>query len=259
MASSENPHGQSGGRESSPAIACKESPGKAPRGGEALTIRGFSTFDIKGISVAAVDLQRASEYICRLATEAHGAHVTVTGAHGIVESTCDERVRTAHQQALMVVPDGMPLVWLGRSLGFKSIGRVRGADLMKCIFANEQYKQLRHFFYGASPSVVSKLLEALRAKFGDVNLVGVYCPPMKPMGYVERNDVLTFIRDLKPDLIWVKSQLPNKKSGCTCTCPESAPALQSGSVPRLIWFPAGLSKLRDGCNWWDLNGYFVWS
>ena len=172
---------------------------------------GFPTFDIRGVSVTAIDLASACELICRHAVDAHGEYVTVTGAHGIVESAYDERIRNSHLQAFMVVPDGMPLVWLGRMLGFRSMSRVYGPDLMAGMFANEQGRQLRHFFYGADPSVVTKLCNVLQASFGKFNLVGTYSPPMKQLGFVERDDILARIRNLKPDLVWVGLSTPKQE------------------------------------------------
>jgi N-acetylglucosaminyldiphosphoundecaprenol N-acetyl-beta-D-mannosaminyltransferase len=171
----------------------------------------FPTFNIRGISVAAVDLAFACDFLGCRAAGAHGEYVTVTGAHGVVESAYDERVRLAHCQALMVVPDGMPLVWLGRLLGFSSMGRVYGPELMEHIFADPQYRQLRHFFYGANQSVIARLNDKLRSRFGEYNLVGTYCPPMSPLGFVEREDVLARIRDLKPDFVWVGLSTPKQE------------------------------------------------
>ena len=92
---------------------------------------------------------------------ARHVYVTVTGAHGIVGSVYDDRIREAHEQAAIVVPDGMPLVWLGRLLGFGSIGRVYGPDLMAGIFSREELRQLRHYFYGGTPAGVDRLTATL--------------------------------------------------------------------------------------------------
>jgi len=173
--------------------------------------RAFPTFEVKGIFVAAVDLAFARDFLGQHASNAHGEYVAVTGAHGIVESAHDERIRSAHQQALMVVPDGMPLVWLGRLLGYNSVGRVYGPELMEFIFADQQHRQLRHFFYGAEPSVIRKLCQVLRARFGEFNLVGSHSPPIKPLGFVEQDDVLARIRDLRPEVIWVGLSTPKQE------------------------------------------------
>jgi N-acetylglucosaminyldiphosphoundecaprenol N-acetyl-beta-D-mannosaminyltransferase len=173
--------------------------------------RQFPVFGIRGVPVAAIDLLLAREIICRHAGEARGEYVTVTGAHGIVESARDKRIQEAHCQAFLVVPDGMPLVWLGKLLGLRSMGRVRGTDLMECIFAIEEYRQLRHFFYGANPAVIAKLCDSLRKRFGEFNFVGAYSPPMKGLGFVEQDIVLAHIRDLEPHLIWVGLSTPKQE------------------------------------------------
>lgn len=171
----------------------------------------FDRFRIKGVEVAALDLSRVCDLIGPFASSAKGAYITVTGAHGIVESSYDERVLAAHQQAFMSVPDGMPLVWLGRLLGFRSMGRVYGPDLMQYIFSKQEYRQLRHFFYGSNPSTISNLQQVLVSRFGEFNLVGSHCPPMRPIGFREDDEVLLRIRGVWPDIIWVGLSTPKQE------------------------------------------------
>ena len=146
----------------------------------------FRTFGVRGIDVAAIDVATATDLIGQLATDAHGVYVTVTGAHGIVESVYDDRVREAHQRATVVVPDGVPLVWLGRLIGYNSIGRVYGPDLMSSIFSRSELRQLRHFFYGSTPAVIDRLTATLRSRFGEFNFVGAHAPPIRPVGFRRR-------------------------------------------------------------------------
>jgi N-acetylglucosaminyldiphosphoundecaprenol N-acetyl-beta-D-mannosaminyltransferase len=171
----------------------------------------FSTFKVKGIDIAAIDVSRARDLIGELATNAHGNYITVTGAHGIVESVYDPRVREAHQQAFVAVPDGMPLVWLGRMLGFDSVGRVCGSELMECIFSSAECRALTHFFYGGSPAVLERLKNVLVSRFGEFNLVGTCCPPMRPAGFSEDEEVIGRIRELKPQIVWVGLSTPKQE------------------------------------------------
>ena len=158
------------------------------------------SFSVRGIDVAAIDLLRASQLISVRAAVSRGDYVTVTGAHGLVESSDDDLVRRAHQDAFLVVPDGMPLVWLGRRLGFRTIGRVYGPDLVETIFSNSECRELRHFFYGGRPEVVSKLIGALATRFGPINVVGTYSPPMNPVGFREEDAIIRRIREFStPD------------------------------------------------------------
>ncbi len=171
----------------------------------------FETFKVRGIDVAAIDVPRATDLIGQLAVGGRASYVTVTGAHGIVESAHDKAILESHQRAALVVPDGMPLVWLGRLLGFKSIGRVYGPDLMSSVFARKDLRQLRHFFYGSSPDVVSKLVETIRARFGDFDFVGTHSPPIRKPGFIEDGSVLSRITELKPHIVWVGLSTPKQE------------------------------------------------
>jgi N-acetylglucosaminyldiphosphoundecaprenol N-acetyl-beta-D-mannosaminyltransferase len=171
----------------------------------------FRTFGVRGINVAAIDVPTATDLIGQLATNDHGVYVTVTGAHGIVESVYGDRVREAHQQAAVVVPDGVPLVWLGRLLGFNSIGRVYGPDLMSSVFSRRELRQLRHFFYGSTPAVIDRLTATLKSRFGEFNLVGAHSPPIRPVGFDEDDEVLSHIRQLKPHVVWVGLSTPKQE------------------------------------------------
>ena len=82
---------------------------------------------------------------------------------------------------------------------------------MECVFSNPDYRELRHFFYGGSPSVVASLRDALARRFGEFNMVGMHCPPVKPLGFIEDEVVLTRIRDLKADIIWVGLSTPKQE------------------------------------------------
>ncbi len=168
-------------------------------------------FEIRGIRVAAVNVFRAADLICARDHPAKGEYVTVTGAHGIVESANDEKVLEAHQQAAMVVADGMPLVWLGRLLGHRSIGRVNGPELMEVIFEKEAYRKLKHFFYGGNESVVTNLKNVIISRYDDFNMIGAHYPPINPLGFNEDDEVLARIRSLQPDIIWVGLSTPKQE------------------------------------------------
>src|SRR5690349_18410163 len=114
-------------------------------------------FRVRGIDIAAIDVGSATNLVEGLATTGHGAYVTVTGAHGIVESVYSEEIKKAHAEATLVLPDGMPLVWLGRLLGLKTIDRVYGPDLMSSVFSRRELRELRHFFYGSTQGVIDRL------------------------------------------------------------------------------------------------------
>jgi N-acetylglucosaminyldiphosphoundecaprenol N-acetyl-beta-D-mannosaminyltransferase len=86
---------------------------------------------ILGIGVTATTLDRAVSIIEQWIERRIQNYVCITGAHGIIESRSDPRLRQIHNEAGMVTPDGMPLVFMARRLGFKPVSRVYGPDLMR--------------------------------------------------------------------------------------------------------------------------------
>ena len=87
--------------------------------------------DILGIGVSSINLDDAVARIERWIGEGGQNYVCITGAHGVMLSRRDPRLRDIHNAAGMVTPDGMPLVWLSHLLGSRRTERVYGPDLMR--------------------------------------------------------------------------------------------------------------------------------
>src|SRR5579863_727388 len=70
--------------------------------------------------------------------------------HVVTEAQHDPAFKLLLNDSL-TVPDGSPLVWLGRSKGFSLTRRVYGPDLMVDFLRETAGKGYRHFFYGGAP------------------------------------------------------------------------------------------------------------
>jgi N-acetylglucosaminyldiphosphoundecaprenol N-acetyl-beta-D-mannosaminyltransferase len=94
-------------------------------------------------------------------------------AHGLLWARRDPAVRAAERAATLVLPDGMPLVWLARIAGARDAERVYGPDLMAAVMAGPA---LRHALIGGAPGVADRLAEILAATFPHQRIVGTLCP-----------------------------------------------------------------------------------
>src|SRR5271165_3940910 len=105
-------------------------------------------FRVLGVPVHAVQIRDVVARIEHwIRSEARGRYIAVTSMHGIAESRTDGDYRRALDSADLVVPDGMPLVWLGRWHRHPLKRRVYGPELMET-FCRETGAAYRHFFYG---------------------------------------------------------------------------------------------------------------
>jgi N-acetylglucosaminyldiphosphoundecaprenol N-acetyl-beta-D-mannosaminyltransferase len=109
------------------------------------------------------------------------------------------------------VPDGMPLAWLGRLSGLRDMDRVFGPDLMLEVFRQTAGTGIRHFFYGGNEGIAQQLAEAMVARFPGSIVVGVYCPPFRPLTIEERADVLHKVGSSKADIVWVGMSTPKQE------------------------------------------------
>src|ERR1700720_425575 len=92
-------------------------------------------------------------------------YIAVTGMHGVTEARHDPQLRAALASASLVVPDGMPLVWLGRRHGFHLPRRVYGPELMFRFWHVTTSALYRHFLYGGAPGIADALAQKFARQF----------------------------------------------------------------------------------------------
>lgn len=136
-------------------------------------------------------------------------YVAVTGMHGVVEARHNPSFQKILEAAGLVVPDGMPLVYLGRLAGYELPRRVYGPELMLA-FCQQTGSQYRHFFYGGAPGVPEQLAEILQTKFG-IRTLGTYSPPFRALTEDEKSHVIAVINEARPDVLWVGLSTPKQE------------------------------------------------
>ena len=138
-------------------------------------------------------------------------YVTVTGVHGVIESQADDGLRRIHNASLLSTPDGMPMVWMGRLAGHRTMGRVYGPDLMEHVFAWSQASGATHFFYGGNTGVAEELKAKLEQRFPGLRVVGTYTPPFRPLTEDELAALAAEVARVQPDFFWVGLSTPKQE------------------------------------------------
>ena len=136
-------------------------------------------------------------------------YIAITGMHGVSESRKDLRFREILKSASLVVPDGMPLVWLARWHGHPISQRVCGSDLMEA-FCKQTGSRYRHFFYGGAPGVADDLAQSLHERHS-ITLAGTYTPPFRPLTDEEEKEVAARVQAAAPDVLWIGLSTPKQE------------------------------------------------
>jgi N-acetylglucosaminyldiphosphoundecaprenol N-acetyl-beta-D-mannosaminyltransferase len=138
-------------------------------------------------------------------------YVCVTGVHGVMESRRDERLQRIHNQAGLVTPDGMPLVWWSRAAGQAQTRRVYGPDLLLACCERSLTTGYRHFFYGGGDGVADLLARRLSKRFPGLTVAGTYTPPFRALTPEEDAAIVRRIDDSGADIVWVGLSTPKQE------------------------------------------------
>ncbi|MBV9760544.1 MAG: WecB/TagA/CpsF family glycosyltransferase [Acidobacteriaceae bacterium] len=169
-----------------------------------------ASFKVLAVQVSAVQIPEVVLRMRRWIGARRRAHyIAVTGMHGVMEARRDSRFERILNSADLVVPDGMPLVWLGRWHGHALARRVYGPELMEK-FCRETGNEFTHFFYGGAPGTGKRLGEALGQRFG-TRSVGDYSPPFRPLTADEDAEVVKMIEEAAPDILWIGLSTPKQE------------------------------------------------
>ena len=129
--------------------------------------------------------------------------------HGLMEAQHDKRFKEVLNSADLVVPDGMPLVWLGRLRGHYLERRVYGPELMQT-FCSVSGPKYRHYFYGTSRGWRVFLSRNLARTYG-INVVGECSPPFRPLSQQEDDEITELINAATPDVLWIGLSTPKQE------------------------------------------------
>ena len=161
-------------------------------------------FKILGVGVSPVQIpQVVAQMESWIQKRDRCRYIAVTGMHGITEAQYHPQFRHVLNAADLVVPDGMPLVWLGRRRGLPLRRRVYGPELMTAVCAHGLMHGFRHFLYGGAAGTADRVAVALRERFSGIQIVGTLSPPFRPLATEEDAAHISIINESRADVVWV--------------------------------------------------------
>jgi N-acetylglucosaminyldiphosphoundecaprenol N-acetyl-beta-D-mannosaminyltransferase len=174
-------------------------------------VETIQRINILGVGVSALNPEMALRTIERWIQDRSPHYVCVRDVHGVVRSVQDKNLRQIHNCSGLVVPDGMPLVWVSRLKGYTAVQRVYGPDLMLNLCSRSIKSGYRHFLYGGGPGINEMLAKDLRNRFPGLQIVGMYSPPFRPLSEIEDQEICARIQEVKPDIVWVGLSTPKQE------------------------------------------------
>jgi N-acetylglucosaminyldiphosphoundecaprenol N-acetyl-beta-D-mannosaminyltransferase len=170
------------------------------------------SFRVLGVRMDALQMPEVIEKLEEWIRERRRSHfVSLTSVNNVMEARRDPRFRKIQDSADLSLPDGMPLLWIGRLRGHHLRRRVCGPDLFMDFCRKTEGKGYSHFFYGGAPGVGEQLVHEMRRLFPAMKIVGVYSPPFRPLTPQADAQVVEMINQAAPDVLWVGLGCPEQE------------------------------------------------
>jgi N-acetylglucosaminyldiphosphoundecaprenol N-acetyl-beta-D-mannosaminyltransferase len=167
--------------------------------------------NVLGVRVHPINVALVLRFVHDLVRANRKGYITVTGVHGITEAQRSPAILEAHNRSFLTVPDGMPLVYIGRCLGHRRMDRCYGPELMMAMFQASIRYGYTHFLYGGKRGIAQELRQRIERLVPGVRIVGTYSPPFRSLNGSERSELLRRISDLQPTVIWVGISTPKQE------------------------------------------------
>ena len=129
---------------------------------------GTFTRHIERVLNAPIDVIGWSEVLQTIrdwASRHESRYVCICNVHSVVTATQDAEFQCVIDEADLATPDGAPIAWMLRRLGFPLQKRINGPDLMLKYCEQAASRGESVFLYGGTPETLRLLQPALRGRF----------------------------------------------------------------------------------------------
>lgn len=137
--------------------------------------------------------------------------VSATSAHGLVFASKNPNFKNTLDNFYYNLPDGMPIVWVGRLKGHRNMQRCSGVDMFEVVMKATASHNIKHFFCGGKEGVAKQLQESSANNLGNSNVVGTYSPPFRIMTDEEFAALGQQINQSGANIIWIGLSTPKQE------------------------------------------------
>lgn len=180
-----------------------------------------------GLEIVAEPYERVAIEIITRVKAGRKFFVVTPNVDHIMLLQADREFFAAYRDAGLVIPDGMPLVWLSKMLPGPSIPeRVAGTDLLFRLCSLAAQESLSVAFVGGRPGAAETAAKRMAKVNSGLKVAGFYCPPW---GF-ERNEeesrkIVALVNTWHPNILffgvgapkqekWLKSHFDDLQVNC---------------------------------------------
>lgn len=164
--------------------------------------------DILGCRVDLLTAPEAISGIKELIERGLPAHIITLNAEIVYQAQASQDLREIINNADLITPDGIGIVWAGRKLGFNIRERVTGIDLVYRLCQAAPVEEWKIYLLGSAPGVAEAAARQLAVAYPGLQICGTH------HGYFQEEDMPAMvqeIRELAPHILFVALGAPKQE------------------------------------------------
>ena len=168
------------------------------------------TGQVLGSRIDVVTWSDALERLIGWARIRESRYVTICNVHVVVSAMSDAEYREVINASDMATPDGAPVAWMLRRLGFTSQPRISGPDLMWALCERCEREKVSVYFYGSTEATLILLNQQLHRAFPDLQ-ISMESPPFRTLSAAEDAAAVDRINASGAGLVFVGLGCPKQE------------------------------------------------
>jgi N-acetylglucosaminyldiphosphoundecaprenol N-acetyl-beta-D-mannosaminyltransferase len=169
------------------------------------------TAPVLGTPIDVLDWETAIDRISRWATAKESRYVCICNAHSCVIANQNPDIGRSLANADTATPDGAPVAWMMRRLGFPNQQRINGPDLMWRYCEQAATRGEPIYLYGGMPETLDLLQHQLKRAFPGLLIAGAWSPPIRNLTEEEDEADVARINASGAGIVWVGLGCPKQE------------------------------------------------
>ncbi|MBW4575426.1 MAG: WecB/TagA/CpsF family glycosyltransferase [Aphanothece sp. CMT-3BRIN-NPC111] len=169
------------------------------------------TKKVIGFSITALPFKDQIQTILRWAISRESRTVSVANVHMLMEAYGNPEFADVLENADIVTPDGMPLVWMMRQMGASNQDRVAGMDILLALAQLAQPHNVSVFFVGSQTEILEQMRRRLEREFPNLQIAGMEPLPFRPLTQAEDQALIEKINESGAGLVLVSLGCPKQE------------------------------------------------
>ncbi len=163
------------------------------------------------VELSTTNYQHTTAQISEWAKARESRYICAANVHMLMEAHDSKEFAAIVNQADMVTPDGMPLVWMMRLKGHRDQQRVYGPTLMLHVLDMASRENIPVGFYGDTPEVLDKLTDKMISRNKTLKISFSLSPPFRDMTPDEDREIIEKINASGAKILFVGLGCPKQE------------------------------------------------